>query len=88
VEPLDRVTARTAEGLRVTLQSTEPLAPLQRMLSAQGEGRNGAQGRVTVVSRLDALTEVEIGLPGRYAVSPAVLQAVQCIPGVVAVEEE
>ena len=88
VEPLDRVTARTAEGLRVTLQSTEPLAPLQRMLAAQGNGRNGAHGRVTVVSRLDALTEVEIDLPGRYAVSPAVLQAVQSIPGVVAVEEE
>ena len=80
VELLDRVTARTAEGLRVVLDSAEPLAPLQRVLAAQGGGRNGAQGRVTVVSRLDALTEVEIGLPGRYAVSPAVLQAVQCIP--------
>ena len=88
VEPLDRVTARTAEGLRVVLQSAEPLAPLQRVLAAQGEGRNGGHGRVTVVSRLDALTEVEIGLPGRYAVSPAIVQAVQCIPGVVAVEEE
>jgi DNA polymerase-3 subunit alpha len=79
---------RTAEGLRVTLQSTEPLAPLERILAAQGNGRNGAHGRVTVISRLDARTEVGIGLPGRYAVSPAVLQAVQSIPGVVAVEEE
>ena len=88
VEPLERVMARTAEGLRVTLQSAEPLAPLERILAAQENERNGAHGRVTVISRLDALTEVEIGLPGRYAVSPAVLQAVQSIPGVVAVEEE
>ena len=87
VEPLDHVTARTAEGLRVVLRSTEPLAPLQQVLTAQGGDRNGAHGRVMVVSRLDDMTEVEIGLPGRYAVSPAVLQAVQCIPGIVAVEE-
>jgi DNA polymerase-3 subunit alpha len=87
VESLDNYTARTAEGLRVVLRSAEPLAPLQRMLADQGGGRNGAQGRVTVVSRLDDLTEVEIGLPGRYVVSPAVLRALQAIPGVVAVEE-
>jgi DNA polymerase-3 subunit alpha len=87
VEPLDGVAARTAEGLRVVLDSTEPLAPLHRVLSARSGGGNGARGQVTVVSRLDAVTEVDIGLPGRYAVSPAVLQEVQEIPGVVAVEE-
>ncbi len=87
VEPLDHVTTRTAEGLRVVLSSTEPLAPLQKVLAAQGGNGNGALGRVMVVSRIDDMIEVEIGLPGRYAVSPAVLQAVLCIPGIVAVEK-
>ena len=87
VEPLERVAARTAEGLRVVLDSTEPLAPLHRVLSAQDAGGNGALGKVTVVSRLDPATEVDLDLPGRYALSPAVLLAVQGIPGVVAVEE-
>ena len=89
LEPLDQVAARASRGLRVVVDSAAPLAPLQALLaggSRSGEG-NGARGPVTVVSRLDLATEVEIGLPGRYAISPEMLQAVKGIPGILEVQD-
>ena len=53
------------------------------MLAGEGEG----SGQVTVVSRLGATTEVEIELPDRYAISPAVRQAVKSLPGILKVQE-
>ena len=40
-----------------------------------------------LVSRIDAATEVEIDLPGGFAVSPAVLKTPREIPGIVDVRE-
>jgi hypothetical protein len=41
---------------------------------------------VTVAARLDA-QEAEIRLPGRYAVSPSVLDKIRVVKGVVSAEE-
>ena len=83
IEPLERVAARAGTGLRVFVASADPLRPLHDVLAGEGEG----SGQVTVVSRLDAATEVEIELPGRYAISPAVRQAVKSLPGILEVQE-
>ena len=40
-----------------------------------------------LVSRIDMQTEVETSLPEKYAVSPAMAQAVKAIPGIVEVRE-
>ena len=89
LEPLDQVAARARRGLRVVVDSAAPLAPLQALLAGgnRSEEGNGARGPVMVVSRLDAATEVEIGLPDRYAISPKLLQAVKGIPGVLEVQD-
>ncbi len=83
VEPLDDVAGRIDNGLRVFVGSAASLPPLREVLARQGKGR----GRVKLVSRLDGEREVEIALPGGYAVSPSVLLAIRTIPGIVDVQE-
>ncbi len=83
IEPLERVAAGSGTGLRVFVASADPLRPLRDVLAGEGEG----SGQVTVVSRLGATTEVEIELPDRYAISPAVRQAVKSLPGILKVQE-
>ena len=92
IEPLDQVAARAAHNLRVVIDSPAPLESLRRALAggngSDGNGSgSGARGRVTVVSRLDARTEVVIDLPGRYRLSAAVVRAVKNVPGIVEVQE-
>ena len=83
IEPLEQVAARSGTGLRVFVESADPLRSLHDVLAGEGDG----SGQVTVVSRLGAATEVEIELPGRYAISPAVRQAVKSLPGILEVQE-
>ncbi len=86
VEALEQVAARTTSGLMVFLDTSDGLASLHRTLAVgSGAGRRG--GSVKVVSRVDPVTEVEIDLPGRYVLSPEVMQAVKAIPGIVDVRE-
>ncbi len=83
LEPLDQAAARAAPGAVVIVDSAAPLGRLHEVLMRQGKGR----GRVKLVSRIDAGTEVEIDLPGGYAVSPAVLRSLRDIPGILDVRE-
>ncbi len=84
MEPLDRLAARAAPGMRVIIDSATPLRPLGEILA--GEGRGG-EGDVRLVARLDDGTEVEINLPGGYAITAPVLLKVGNIPGVAGVRE-
>lgn len=79
VEPLDKAAERQQKSVRVFLRGPEPYDALQKRLE-QGDGE------VSLVMLLDAGTEVEIRLPGRYRVSPQVAGALKTVPGVVAVE--
>lgn len=79
VEPLDRAAERQQKSVRVFLRGPEPYEALSRRLE-QGDGE------VSLVMLLEAGTEVEIRLPGRYRVSPQVAGALKTVPGVVAVE--
>src|SRR5208337_193609 len=81
VEKLNDAAAKVHKGLRIFLRDESPLASIERRLSASGDGE------VSLVVILGPKAgEVEIRLPGRYAVSPAIAGALKAAPGVVAVE--
>jgi DNA polymerase-3 subunit alpha len=79
VEPLDRAAERHQKSVRVFLRSPDPLDAVSRRLES-------GDGEVSLVMLLEAGTEVEIKLPGRYRVSPQIAGALKTVPGVVAVE--
>ncbi len=83
LEPLERAAAKAVGGVAVVVDSPAPLATLKDVLAGQRRGR----GQVRVISRLGEGSEVEIELPGGYAVSPQVLRAVRAIPGIVEARE-
>jgi DNA polymerase-3 subunit alpha len=87
IEPLERLAARSAAGLKVYMDTTDGLASLHLALTGGNvDGRRNG-GLVKVISRLDAVTEVEIDLPGRYVISPEIMKAVKAIPGIAEVRE-
>jgi DNA polymerase III subunit alpha len=82
VERLSDAAAKVQKGLRVFLRDEAPLESIERRLTAPGEGE------VSLVLILGPQAgEVEIRLPGRYAVSAAIAGALKAAPGVVAVEQ-
>lgn len=83
VSSLAEATAGTSPGLKIRLGSPEPLGRLKDALAREGRGK----GRVKLICGLEAGGEVEVALPGRFAVSPALIWAVQEIPGVLAADE-
>jgi len=81
VESLSEAAARVHRGLRIFLRDATPLPSIEERLRARGEGE------VSLVVLLGAAAgEVEIKLPGRFAVSAAIAGALKAVPGVVAVE--
>ena len=77
----DRRGRQGSKGLRVFVRDETPLASIERRLGARGEGEVSL---VVILGPQDG--EVEIRLPGRYAVSAALAGALKAAPGVVAVE--
>jgi len=84
LEGLEKAAAGTSTGLAVVVESTEPLAPLRDVL--EGRKRKG-KAQVRVISRLEGGSEVELELPGGYAVSAELVDAVRAIPGIIEVRE-
>ncbi|HVP99430.1 MAG TPA: DNA polymerase III subunit alpha [Roseiarcus sp.] len=81
VERLTEAAAKVHKGLRIFVSDDESLEPIEKRLRAPGDGE------VSLVVMLGPKAgEVEIRLPGRYAISPAVAGALKAAPGVVAVE--
>ena len=78
-EPLDTAARRIGKGLRVFLRDENPLADIARRLNGQGDAD------VSLVLTT-GLGEVEIRLPGKYAVSPQTALALKSVPGILAVE--
>jgi len=81
VERLTDAAAKVHKGLRVFVRDETPLASIESRLSARGEGEVSL---VVILGPKDG--EVEIRLPGRYAVNAAIAGALKAAPGVVAVE--
>ena len=81
VELLTLAAAKVHKGLRVFVRDEAPLASIEERLRARGEGE------VWLVVMLGPREgEVEVKLPGRYAVTGALAGALKAVAGVVAVE--
>lgn len=83
IESLDEVVARSSSGLKVFVDSEDPLPMIKEMLEREGKGR----GEVIVTARLSLTKEADLKLEKQYAITPQLLQAVKAIPGIVDVQE-
>jgi len=80
VEPLDKFVSGLKQ-IRVYLRDEAPLPSVQRHLTPRGDGA------VSLVLLLEeGRREIEMNLPGRYAVSPQIASALRAVQGVVQVE--
>ncbi|MGK2739884.1 DNA polymerase III subunit alpha [Tepidicaulis sp. LMO-SS28] len=80
VRAIDAVAADTAAGLKIFLDSAEPLAAVKSRLGERG------RGAVSLVLMADG-QEVEMALKDRFHVTPAIRGAIRSIPGVVEVQD-
>ena len=83
VAPLDEALAEAAKGLKVFVAGTDGLETLKRAIT---EGEKGP-GRISLVIDVSGQREVEIALPGRYALSGEMMAAIESAPGVTQVHE-
>jgi DNA polymerase-3 subunit alpha len=83
VEPLDQVAARTASSLVITIGSAEPLTPIKDSLAANP----GGSCQVKLVCWIENVQEVELDIPGGYAVGPDTLAKLRQVPGVYDVQQ-
>jgi DNA polymerase-3 subunit alpha len=80
IESLDKVMAGLKQ-IRVYMRDEAPLTSVHKHLAARGEGE------ASLVLLLDeGQREIEMRLPGRYAVTPQVASALRAVKGVVQVE--
>jgi DNA polymerase-3 subunit alpha len=78
-ESLDKVVAGLKQ-MRVFVRDPAPLPSLRNHFAAKGEGE------VSLVLMLGQGKEVEMRLPGRYAVTPQIASALRAVRGVVQVD--
>ncbi len=83
VQGLNEAAAQTGAGLRIFIDDPKPLASIsERLKNQQGKGLVSLIFPVETGER-----EVELELPGRYAVTPALKGAIRVVGGVREVEE-
>ncbi len=83
LDSLDRAASEAGGGIRVWLDRSDAVEPIRTLLSREGKGR----GEVRLIPRVAAAQDVEILLPGRFNVSPRLMQAMKLLPGVARVED-
>ncbi|NKC31368.1 DNA polymerase III subunit alpha [Falsiroseomonas selenitidurans] len=83
VEALDKVAQGIGQGIRLWLDQTAAVDHIRQVLAREGGGR----GEVRLVPITGPGQEVEIILPGRFNVSPRLMQAMKVLPGVSEVAE-
>jgi DNA polymerase-3 subunit alpha len=83
IEPLDKVVAHAAAGMKVFVGAEEALARLKGLFQREAVG---GRGRITVVLDLPS-SEVEIALPGGFRVDPRIRAAVKSLPGIIDVHD-
>jgi DNA polymerase III subunit alpha len=82
VERLNEAAAKVHKGLRIFVRDEAPLDSIEARLRAPGDGEVSL---VVILGPKEG--EVEIRLPGRYVVNPAIAGSLKAAPGVVAVEQ-
>ncbi len=87
VVALDQAALDAGAGMRIWLKRTEALPHIKSLLDREGRGR----GRVSLMPVLQSAgpdgPEVEVALPGGFAVTARLRQALKLIPGVERVDE-
>jgi DNA polymerase-3 subunit alpha len=84
ITDIDQASQTVAAGIRVFLKDPGPLDNLHSLLNNHNKGR----GQVTLLLELAAAgREVEIALPGGFAITPQVRGALKAIPGVMDVHD-
>ena len=83
MQPLDEAVATAAAGLKIFLRDPAPVDSLKKLIERERKGR----GRVNLVLDIDRASEVEISLPGGWAISAATRAAIKAIPGIVDVQD-
>jgi DNA polymerase-3 subunit alpha len=83
IEPLDRAVGRLPASLEIAIGSVEPIPAIHDLLSRQGPG----PGQFRLISTLHEDTEVEIALPLRRAIDPAIVDQLRALQGVLDVRE-
>ena len=84
VQDLEQVAAADGQGaLRVWVATIAALDPIRSILARGPQGR----GVVTLLPENDGTRDVEVVLPGHFAVTPLLAQSLKGVPGVVRVEE-
>jgi DNA polymerase-3 subunit alpha len=83
VEPLEQVAARTASNLVITIGSAEPLTLIKDSLAGNPSG----SCRVKLVCWIENAEEVELDIPGGYAIGPDILARLRQVPGVYDVQQ-
>jgi DNA polymerase-3 subunit alpha len=81
-ESLERAAQDVGQGIRLWLENTAAVEHIRALLTREGKGK----GRVVLVARTGQGQEVELALPGSFAVSPKLMQAMKVVPGVADVE--
>ncbi len=82
VVSLERAALDAGAGMRIWLKRTEAVPHIRALLEREGSGR----GRISLLPMLEG-QEVEIALPGGFAVTPRLRQALKTIQGVERVDE-
>ena len=81
---IEQASLTVAAGIRVYLKDPGPLETLHNLLNDHNNGR----GQVTLLLELATMRrEVEITLPGGFAITPQVRGALKAIPGVMDVHD-
>ncbi|HVG82572.1 MAG TPA: DNA polymerase III subunit alpha, partial [Methylomirabilota bacterium] len=83
VKPLDDAVAQAAAGLKIFVADPQTLPSLKSILDRQGRGR----GKVSLVLDVGPAREVEVKIPGAWAINAAARAAIKAIPGVVDVHD-
>jgi DNA polymerase-3 subunit alpha len=85
-EPIEKTLENVVASLRVYLspRSTEVEALKKRLEACAGKGRGG---EVVLVAGIEDGQEIELKLPGRFDLSPAVRGALKTAPGVMYLED-
>jgi DNA polymerase-3 subunit alpha len=84
LQAVDKLADAATGGLRVFVADAKPLASLQDRLKASGQGKGYVH---LVLLAKERRPEIEMRIPGSYAVGPRVRGALTAIAGVIDVQE-
>ncbi len=82
IESLEKAVAARVRNLKIRVDSGLPLHEFKDLLTADGRGK----GRIVVTTRSNG-HEVDVALPGTFAIQPKTLSGLNNIPGILEIRE-